>query len=147
MADDDRLRLIALDEEDLQVLSAHLQDAVLRVENISWLPRDKHFMIVVNRFVWETVRGRRSGFERRRAALRLARVEKVQSLGIDRSAKATVLELLAMRFEPSDAPSGDVVLDFAGGATIRLSVEVLEAELADLGPAWSTPVAPSHRLG
>jgi hypothetical protein len=70
----------------------------------------------------------------------------VQSAGIDRTARDTVLALLAVRFEPRNPPSGDVVLDFAGGATIRLAVEVLEVQLTDLGPAWSTPVAPRHVL-
>ena len=70
----------------------------------------------------------------------------MQSTGIDRNARETVLELLAVRFEPRKRPSGDVVLDFAGGATIRLAVECLEAQLTDLGPAWSTPHAPRHVL-
>ena len=147
MPDDELLRLVALDAEDLAVLSAHVQDAVLRVKDINWLPRDKHFVLALNRFVWEGALGaswRKREFQRRRAALHLARVEKVQSVGIDRSAEGAVLELLAIRFEPTNSPSGVVVLDFAGGATIRLSVEVVEVELTDLGPAWSTPLAPRH---
>jgi len=146
MPDADLLRLIALDTEDLAIVSAHVQDAVLRVSDINWLAREKHFVLGMNRFVWETASGglwRKRDYQRRRAALHFARVSKVQSIGIDRHSD-TVLELLAIRFEPTDPPSGDVVLDFAGGAAIRLSVEVLEIELTDLGPAWSTPVAPHH---
>ena len=149
MPDDELLRLIALDTDDLAVLSAHVQDAVLRVEDINWLSREKHFVVTMNRFVWEASIGgswRRSAHQRRRAALHLARVEKVQSVGIDREAKGAVLNLLTIGFEAGNAPSGDVVLYFAGGATIRLSVEVLEVELTDLGPAWSTPLAPHHIL-
>ena len=144
--DADLLRLIALDAEDLAIVSAHVQDAVLRVADINWLARGKHFVLGMNRFVWEAVSGgswRKRDYQRRRAALHFARVSRVQSIGIDRHSDA-VLELLAIRFEPVDSPSGDVVLDFAGSATIRLSVEVLEIELTDLGPAWSTPVAPRH---
>jgi hypothetical protein len=147
MTDDDLLRLVALDTDDLAVISAHVQDAVLRVSDINWLPRQKHFVLAMNRFVWETAAGgswRRRDYQRRRAALHFARVANVQSAGIDRNAGETVLELLAVRFEPVDAPSGDVVLDFAGGAALRLAVEVLEVELTDLGPAWSTPLAPRH---
>jgi hypothetical protein len=147
MPDDDLLRLIALDAEDLAIVSAHVQDAVLKIKDINWLPRQGHFVLGMNRFVWEAVQGgswRRRDYQRRRAALHFARVEKVQSVGVDRKSESAVLELLAISFEPGDAPSGDVVLDFAGGATIRLSVEVLEVELTDLGPAWSTPVAPRH---
>jgi len=147
MPDDDLLRLIALDTDDLAIISAYVQDAVLRVKDINWLPREKHFVLAINRFSWEAAASgsrRRREYQRRRSALHFARVDKVQSLGIDREAGETALELLAVSFEPVDAPSGDVVLTFAGGARIRLSVEVLEVELTDLGPAWSTPVAPRH---
>jgi Protein of unknown function (DUF2948) len=149
MPDDDLLRLIALDAEDLAILSAHVQDAVLKVKDIVWLSGDRHFVVGMNRFVWEmTAPGswRKRDYQRRRSALHLARVEKVQSTGIDRERPDQVLELLAVRFEPGESPSGEVVLDFAGGAAIRLSVEVLEAQLTDLGPAWSTPHAPRHVL-
>jgi len=145
--DDDLLRLIALDADDLAILSAHVQDAVVRVKDINWLAREKHFVLAMNRFVWKTAPGglwRRRDYERRRSALHFARVEKVQSVDIDRQAPDLVLDLLTLTFEPVDAPSGDVVLYFAGGAAIRLSVEVLEADLTDLGPAWSTPLAPRH---
>ena len=148
MPDDDLLRLIALDTEDLAILSTHVQDAILRVADINWLPRERHFVLAMNRFVWEASVGgsrrRRRDYQRRRAVLHFARVEKVQSVGIDRDATGAVLDLLTVHFEPGNAPSGDVVLYFAGGATIRLTVEVLEVELTDLGPAWSTPLAPRH---
>jgi hypothetical protein len=146
MPDDDRLRLIALDADDLAVLSMHVQDAVLKVEDINWLPKEKRFILAMNRFAWEAPKERRSEHQRRRSALYLARVEAVRSTGVSREAPGAVLNLLAVRFEPGDAPSGDVVLDFAGGATIRLTVECLEAQLTDLGPAWSTPYMPRHSL-
>jgi hypothetical protein len=147
---DDRLRLVALDADDLAVLSAYIQDAVVKVGEMKWMPHEKRFVTAMNRFSWETAgksRGRRRAYQRRRSALHFARVEAIKSVGIDREAADTVLELLAVRFEPGEAPSGDVLLDFAGGATLRLSVECLEAQLADLGPAWSTPLAPRHLLG
>jgi hypothetical protein len=149
MTDDDRLRLIALDAEDLAVLSAHAQDAVLKVADMTWLPKEKRFVLAMNRFVWEkAAKGswRKRQYERRRSCLHFDRVEAVQSTGLDRDAKETVLELLAIRYEPGAIPSGDVLLDFAGGASIRLSVECLEAQLADLGPAWSAAHAPRHIL-
>jgi hypothetical protein len=149
MTDDDPLRLIALDTDDLAVLSAHAQDAVLKVADMTWLPKEKRFVLAMNRFVWEKAgKGswRKREYERRRSCLHFDRVEAVQSAGLDRDARETVLELLAIRFEPGDSPSGDVLLDFAGGASIRLSVECLEAQLADLGPAWSATHAPRHIL-
>jgi Protein of unknown function (DUF2948) len=147
MPDDDLLRLIALDTEDLAILSAYVQDAVLKVKDIHWLASDRHFVLVMNRFAWEAASGhsRRSrDYMRRRTALHFARVQSVQSTGISRDRPDAVLNLLAVQFEPGESPSGEIMLEFAGGAAIRLSVEVLEAELTDLGPAWSTPHAPRH---
>ena len=146
MTGDDRLRLIALDADDLAIVSALVQDAVLKVGEISWMPRQQRFALAMNRFAWEAPRlpGRRREYQRRRAVLHFERVGSARSTGLDPGAADTVLELLAVRFEPQENPSGHVLLDFAGGATISLSVECLEAQLADLGPAWSTPHAPQH---
>jgi hypothetical protein len=148
MPDDDLLRLIALDSDDLAIVSAHVQDAVLKVADMNWLPAEKRFVMAMNRFAWEAAggSGRKRSYQRRRAALHFARVEAVRSTGIDRDAPETVLELLALRFDACEAPSGDVVLAFAGGGTMRLMVECLEVQLTDLGPAWSTPHAPRHVL-
>ncbi len=141
---DDRLRLIALDTEDLDVVSALVQDAVLKLPDINWFPKERRFVMAMNRFAWEETAKSSGEHQRRRSALYLARAQRVRSTGIDLTAPGTVLNLLAVRFEPADAPSGEVVLDFAGGATIRVDVECLEAQLADLGPVWSTPRTPRH---
>jgi hypothetical protein len=144
-----QLHLIALDAEDLAILSAHVQDAVLKVADIRWIRREKRFVMSMNRFVWEaSAKGswRKRAYQRRRSALHFARVEKVRSAGMPRSGQDAVLALLAIRFEPRNDPSGDVLLDFAGGATIRLAVECVEAQLTDLGPAWSTSHKPHHIL-
>lgn len=149
MPDDDLLRLVALDADDLAIVSAHSQDAVLKVADLRWMPAENRFVLAMNRFVWEAVEQgawRRRDYQRRRSALYFARVENVRSAGIDRESGEAVLELLAVRFEPRQDPAGDIVLDFAGGGTIRLSVECLEVQLTDLGPAWSTPHAPRHIL-
>ena len=138
---------MALDDEDLTILSAHVQDCVVKVKDIVLEGGD--LVLAVNRFVWEKAAigaWRRREFMRRRSAIRVARVLRLQSAGIDRGAPETVLELLAIRFEPTDAPSGDVVIDFSGGATLRASVEVPEVQLTDLGPSWSSTRAPRHML-
>jgi hypothetical protein len=147
---DERLRLVALDTDDLAVLSAHVQDAVLKIGDMHWLPKEQHFLAAMNRFAWEAAgrrRGWRRNYQRRRAALHFARVLGVRSSGIDRAAADTVLSLLAIRFEAGEPPSGEVALEFAGGATIRLAVECLEAQLSDLGPTWAAAHAPRHALG
>ena len=147
MSDADRLKLAAFDEEDLAVISAHVQDAVLKVGDMVYLPREKRFAIAMNRFIWESAEtGRRRSFERRRAALSFDRVLKVRASQIDRGRPDAILELLAARFEMVDAPAGKVTLIFAGGGAVQLDVEVIEARLADLGAAWATAAKPSHDL-
>lgn len=146
MTGDDRLRLIALDIDDLAIVSALVQDAVLKAGDLRWEPRQHRFALAMNRLAWEAPQqpGPRREHQRRRAAMHFERVLSVRSTGLDRAATEQVLQLLAVRFEPRDSPSGEVVLDFAGAARIGLTVECLEAQLADLGPAWSTPRAPRH---
>jgi hypothetical protein len=146
----DRLRLIALDAEDLAVLSAHLQDAVVKTGDMTWLPGQKRFALVLNRFAWEALETglrRKKTYQRRRAGLHFDRVAAVQSSGIDLAGKENVLSLLAVQFSQSESPAGEVHLVFSGGGTIRLSVECLEAQLSDLGPAWSADHAPRHSVG
>lgn len=145
------LKLLALDEEDLQVMSAHLQDAVLRVADIAYLPAEKRFAMVANRFDWEGVGdgggAPKKGFQRRRSAFRFDRVLGVQIQGVEQNAKDAVLELLAVQFEETEKPEGHVTLTFAGEAAIRLHVECIEAELRDLGPVWKTNLKPEHQDG
>jgi hypothetical protein len=147
--DADLLRLVALDPEDLAVLSAHCQDAVLKVSELRWMRREQRFLMTMNRFVWEAAGGRawrKRQYQRRRSVLHFARVQSVSSAGIGHAARDAVLSLLSVGFEARNDPSGDVVLVFAGGGTIRLTVECLEVQLTDLGPAWSTAHAPRHIL-
>jgi hypothetical protein len=141
----DKLKLIALDEEDLAVVSSHLQDAVLRVGDMAYLPSKKRFAAVLNRFDWEkAVRGANGDFERRRAALRFDRVLKAKLKHFKPRAQDRVLSLLAVSFEPGAPPGGYVRLTFSGDASILLEVECIEAELKDLGPAWSARSKPKH---
>lgn len=154
------LKLIALDADDLKVVSAHLQDAVVRVVDMTYLPREKRFAALLNRFDWDEAlnppKGSRtekllsrnaSAYERRRAGLRLERVLSAKVSGIDLRDRKATLALLAITFEPTggpEAPGGDVTLTFSGGAAIRLGVECLELEMKDLGAAWATKTQPAH---
>lgn len=144
----DQLKLAALDQEDLQVISAHLQDAVMTVADIRYLPKEQKAVFVVNRFVWDKEADKRTKeHERRRSALAIGRVLSMKAQGIRQNARGTVLELLAVTFEAGEEPSGTIQLAFAGGASLALTVECIEAQLADLGAAWSTPNLPQHDLG
>jgi hypothetical protein len=142
------LKLIALDADDLAIISAHLQDAVLKMGDVAFLPREKRFAAVVNRFDWmhaiENGGAKGKRYARRRAALRFERVLGAQVQGLDLKSTGAVAELLAIRFEPGEAPQGQVTLEFAGGGAIRLNVECIEAELRDLGPAWEAKGRPQH---
>ena len=143
------LKLVAMDKEDLDILSAHLQDAVGLVGDMAYLRSQKRFAAILNRFVWEralrsNTATERQRFERRRTALRFERVLSAQVQNIRQKASSAVLELLAIRFEPGEPPSGTVSLIFAGGGIIRLEVECIEAEMADLGAAWETSSLPRH---
>lgn len=139
------LKLVALDSEDLAVVSAHMQDSVFKVADIAWSPREEQFSIAANRFVWEDAGKKRKGFERRRAALAFKRVLAVRSVGIDRDNRDEVLSLLAVRFEQKgDGPDGTIELALAGTATIALDVECIEVQLADIGGAWETGSKPRH---
>lgn len=142
------LKLIALDDDDLKVLSANLQDAVLRVEDMAFIPRERRFAAVLSRFDWlsavESHTGNGGGYERRRCALRFEKVLSAQHRSLALDIKSDSLELLAIGFEPAESPSGHVTLYFAGGGAIRLEVDCIEAELRDLGPTWKTPLKPDH---
>jgi hypothetical protein len=144
-----KLKLVALDEEDLEIVSSHLQDAVVRVGEMAYVPSRKRFAAVVNRFNWEKAgaSGKPEDNERRRTALRFDRVLAAQLKSVKPSQSDRVLSLLAVRFEPDEHPSGYVTLTFSGGASIRLKVECIEAELTDLGPSWRARSRPQHPGG
>ena len=139
------LKLIALDTEDLEIVSAHVQDAIIRVADMGYARRDKRFALLMNRFDWESDKPRSKGL-RKRTALHFSGVTHAAFAGFDPASPEGVLELLAITFQPTDMPSGIVELRFAGGGTVRLSVDYLEARLTDLGAAWAASAKPSHML-
>jgi Protein of unknown function (DUF2948) len=142
----DPLKLIALDTDDLDVISTHLQDAVVNVGDIVWLRSEKRVVLALNRFDWEAASADQPQYQRRRTALRFERVNLVKCRNVQPKDKDAVLNLLSVEFQPAEAPGGVVVLTFAGGAALRLEVECLEAEIADLGPAWATKRCPAHAV-
>ena len=142
------LKLIALDAQDLSVISTHLQDSVMRVGELDFDRRAMRFACVVNRFDWLAASkglGLLKSYERRRAGLRFERVLGVRTLNIDLSSKDEVLSLLAVSFAKGEPPGGRISLLFSGGGVIELNVECIEAELRDLGAAWATHAKPVHR--
>ena len=142
----DQLKFVVLDEEDLEIVSTHLQDAVLKVADVMWRPQENRLVVALNRFDWEGAASDQPEYRRRRSALRFERVLSCKCRDVNPAGKDAVLNLLAVEFSPTDEPSGVVTLTFSGGAALKLDVECLEAELADLGPTWTTTVCPVHAV-
>jgi len=143
----DELKLVALDTDDIEVVSAHVQDAMVRVGDIFWQPREHRFMMALNRFDWMSAVGGKmdkADYRRCRTALRFERVNACKCRNLDQTDKDALLNLLAVEFSESDAPAGVVSLIFSGGGVIRLGVECLEAELADLGEVSVAALCPDH---
>lgn len=144
------IKLIALDAEDLGVVSANVQDAIVRTADMTFLAREKRFVLVCNRF--DALASllpdgdQAEDFTRRRAGLRFERVLAAQVAGIDLRDAARFLVLLSATYEPlaGKEPEGYVMLTFAGDGAVRLHVECVEAELRDLGAAWQTERKPRH---
>lgn len=143
MTEPSDLKLLALDAEDLEVISATTQDAIVRVGDMGYAQADHRFALLMNRYAWEQGTGGKKG-QRKRAALHFDRVNAAKVSGIDTNARDGALELLTIRFAEIDTPAGIVELDFAGGGTVRLEVECLEARLQDLGAAWAAKITPEH---
>jgi hypothetical protein len=131
------LRLLAEDAEDLHIISAALQDAILRPVDIVWEPGSRRVTLKLSRFCWEC------GGTRVMAAMQFGDVIAVKSRRLPRLPESA-LELLAMEFAPDEAPGGRVILMFAGGGDLRIDVECLDAVLTDLSERWPARLAPSH---
>jgi len=136
----DALKLRAEDEEDLAVISAVLQDALVAVSDMAYLPDERRFVLVANRFRWEPpMGGPRRDFERRLSGFRADEVVAVRRRGFHPRDGDRLLVLLAIRADP-----GALLLDFAGGASIRLEVGRILCHLDDLGEPWRTRWRPRH---
>jgi hypothetical protein len=134
------LRLLAHDAEDLEIVSAALQDAVAKVGDIHYQAGARQLTLAANRFRWEA-KG-----ERVRAALQLGGVLAVKAKKVRREAKDAVIEILAVTFEPGEAPGGAVVFALAGGGEIRCEVECIDMVLADVSQPWPTRKTPAHEV-
>ena len=138
----ERLKLLALDADDLKVVSSCCQDSVLKMGSMEYIPSENRFILMLNRFVWENETG--SSHERRQSILHFERVNNVQISGLPVNDKEVVLSMLAVLFEEGEAPSGHIELVFAGDGAIKLEVECIEALLTDMPAAWQTGSRPDH---
>lgn len=142
--------LIAQDGDDLTVISALVQDAVLTVADMTWRRQKREFALLLNRFRWEDREAaERAGrqYERVRSVLMFGDVQAVRVQGIDRSQGETVLSLLSLVWEPGADGTGRILLTFAGDGAVALEVETLDASLRDVTRPYIAPSrkAPAHR--
>lgn len=138
----ERLKLRAEDAEDLAVLSAVLQDALLPIGEMVFLPEEQRFVLVANRFCWECAAGTGStGFERILTGVTFDAVSAVKVKGFSPNDRDRILEVLAIVAEP-----GAIRIDFSGDDCIRLEVDRIVCHLEDLGEPWPTPWRPQHPL-
>ncbi|MBX3550553.1 MAG: DUF2948 family protein [Xanthobacteraceae bacterium] len=141
--DNTLLKLAAMEREDLAIVSAHLQDAVAKIGEIAYLPAEKRFAMVVNRFDWIAA-SEQAKSVRRRAGLHFERVLSARTRNLDLKDEKAVVNLLAVEFAEKDAPSGTITLYFSGDAAIQLEVECIEMAMRDLGPEWAAKKRPQH---
>ena len=144
------LRLRAEDADDLAVLSACLQDALVAVRDLGYLPDERSFVLVANRFRWES--GLRplpgeEGHERVLCAVNFGAVAGASYRGFRRSDEDRILCLLAVRSDPDGTGGASIHLEFAGTAAIRLDAGRILAHAKDLGDPWPTPWRPRHDEG
>lgn len=144
------LRLLAHSKADIDVMSAVLQDAALTVGDMTYLPNRRRFAIVANRFMWEdhhksgsANRKKRNG-RRKRTGLHFDDVHKAEIRHIPRERKDHVLSLLAVTVTDREDGTAHITLDFAGGGTVRLQVECINASLMDMGESWPALRTPHH---
>jgi hypothetical protein len=134
------LKLIAEDEEDLAVISAHVQDAVMRVADLAYLKKTRRFAAFLNRYCWEGCPDAGIG-NRTRSGLHFDNVLSVKSINVSQDDPEALVELLALRYEP-----GTIDLMLAGGGLIRLEVEAIDATLKDVSEPWKARTRPAHSL-
>jgi hypothetical protein len=139
---DQRLKLRAADTDDLAIISAILQDAVIPMEEMAYLPAERRFVLVANRFRWEdardeTVPGRI--YERVHSGLVIDEVRAVRTRGIDQTASGRILSLLAV-----EASDGAIDLVFSGNAAVRIEVDRIICHLEDVAEPYPTRWRPTH---
>ncbi|TNE37896.1 MAG: DUF2948 family protein [Alphaproteobacteria bacterium] len=147
------LRLKAETPEDLEVFAAPLQDAIVQVADMAYLPKNKRFALSLNRFRWEEIDPATGKpelgwrYHRTTSGLHFDSVLNVQSKNISQSNRSSFLNLLDLKFEPGEDGAGTIVLIFSGGASLRLNVECIDAHLVDRGAPWTTKNLPTHEEG
>jgi len=139
------LKLIAKTDEDLRILSAHLQDSIVSTKNIANLKKNKIFLIQLNRFMWEDVeKGLFRKNKRIRTIVKFDNVIEVNSKNIDRSKIDNFLDFLAIESKQMPDKNYEMKIIFSGDSVIRIIAELIEVTLDDQGEPWDTKNKPKH---
>ncbi len=139
------LKLIARTEDDLRVVSAHLQDSIVNVSDVANLKKNKIFLMQLNRFMWEDVeKGVLRKNKRIRTVLKFENVLNVESRNINQIKKDKFLDFLAIETNITPDNNYEMKIIFAGDSVIRVFSEVIEVTLDDQGEAWDTKNMPKH---
>jgi len=141
------LKLIAKTEDDLRVVSAHLQDSIASISEIAKLEKNKIFLMQLNRFMWEDIeKGVFRKNKRIRTVLKFENVIKVHSKNIDQAKKDKFLDFLAIETKKMPDNNYEMKIVFAGDSIIRVISEVVDVTLDDQGEAWDTKNIPKHKV-
>ena len=147
MPNQTNLKLLANNTNDLQVISAHLQDSILTTKNIANLKKNRLFLLEFNRFMWEDIeKGILRKNKRIRSILKIDNVISVQSKNINQENKDRFLEFLTIEVDENTNNNYNLNLIFAGDALIRITVEVIEVYLDDQGDPWESKTEPKHKI-
>ena len=141
------LKLIGKNEEDLKIISAYLQDSVVIIKDIVFLKKNRTFIMILNRFMWEDVeKGLFRQNKRVRCALKFEEVTKVQSKNINQKNKNNPLEYLAIKSSLIFDNIFKIKIFFSGGGIITIISEVIEVTMNDLGKSWNVKYFPAHKI-
>ena len=141
------LKLLAKNQDDLKVISAHLQDSVVTVKDIIFLKKNRTFIMIVNRFMWEDVeKGVFRNSKRIRCAIKFEEVVKAESKNINQKNRNKPLECLAIKSLITEDESHKIKIFFAGDSIITIVVEVINVILQDLGKSWKAKHIPKHKI-
>ena len=141
------LKLIGKNQEDLKVISAHSQDSIVTVKDIIFLEKNRIFLMMINRFMWEDIeKGIYRKNKRIRCAIKFEGILKVKSKKINQKNKNKRLECLAIKCNQILNKNYEIIFFFAGGAAITLISESIEVVMHDLGVPWNVKHIPKHRI-
>jgi len=145
MAKTQPVALMAADAEDLQTISAMLQDAIVKVGDIAFVQSDRRFAFVTNRFMWEAKRGFLSQGQRVRAGVHIDDVKAVRARAVRMDAKDAIVDILSLDWEGGE-DGGTITLNLAGGGAIALDVEAINITIQDLSEPWKAKRKPDHEV-